>query len=327
MDTVMRFLSLLITLLLSLTFNQAWAQLTPEQQAAKERGLMLYNQYKEAVPDLRIAAEAGDREAQYFLAESLRLEKRYMTAEAHNWYEAAAQQGDYYAMIRLGRSGNDLCTVMNNCPPGRKAPLDWLREALKQAEPQAQQGDAEAMYILYHVTASRDWLEKAANAGHAMAQYWMAIRASQGEGFFFPPGKRQEAVEKWFKASAESGYPVAMMRYVGILYEKNQLAEARYWIERAAKTGYESGVASYGGYLAHNPDLFGFPLDLVKGYALTSLLAELDGGGNVEAYLEQALPEIAAKMTPEQIEQAKVFAQEWKATHPPLSFFPKKLGY
>ena len=110
----MRLFRLLAVLSLCLTsLGQAWAQLTPEQQAAKERGLMLYNQYKEAVPDLRIAAEAGDREAQYFLAESLRLEKRYMTAEAHHWYEAAAQQGDYYAMIRLGRSGDDLCTVMN----------------------------------------------------------------------------------------------------------------------------------------------------------------------------------------------------------------------
>jgi TPR repeat protein len=109
-----RLFRLLAVLSLCLTsLGQAWAQLTPEQQAAKERGLMLYNQYKEAVPDLRIAAEAGDREAQYFLAASLRLEKRYMTAEAHHWYEAAAQQGDYYAMIRLGRSGDDLCTVMN----------------------------------------------------------------------------------------------------------------------------------------------------------------------------------------------------------------------
>jgi TPR repeat protein len=158
-----RLFRLLAVLTLCLTsLGQAWAQLTPAQQAAKERGLMLYNQHKaiSATPFLRIAAEAGDREAQYFLAESLRFNNRYMTTEAHHWYEAAARQGDYYAMIRLGRSGNDLCTVMNNCPPGRKSPEEWLREAQKRAEPQAQQGDAEAMYILYHVTASRDWLEK-----------------------------------------------------------------------------------------------------------------------------------------------------------------------
>jgi TPR repeat protein len=324
----MRLHRLLAVLSLCLTsLGQAWAQLTPEQQAAKERGLMLYNQYKEAVPDLRIAAEAGDREAQYFLAESLRLEKHYMTTEAHHWYEAAAQQGDYYAMIRLGRSGNDLCTVMNNCPPGRKAPLDWLREALKQAEPQAQQGDAEAMYIIYKVSLEPEWLEKAANAGHAMAQYWMAIRASQGEGFFFPPWKRQEAVEKWFKASAESGYPVAMLYYAEALHEKQKLAEARHWIDQAAKSGYTEGIANLGAWVAHTPNTFDYPLDLIKGYGLISLLTELDGGGNMLSYAEHMLPEIAAKMTPEQIEQAKVFAQEWKATHPPLSFFPKKLGY
>jgi len=59
----MRFTQLLSTLaLLLLSTSQALAQLTPEQQAAKERGLMLYHQYKEAVPDLRVAAEAGDRE-------------------------------------------------------------------------------------------------------------------------------------------------------------------------------------------------------------------------------------------------------------------------
>ena len=323
----MRFLSLLITLLLSLAFSQAWAQLTPEQQAAKERGLMLYNQYKEAVPDLRIAAEAGDREAQYFLAESLRLEKRYMTTEAHHWYEAAAQQGDYYAMIRLGRSGNDLCTVMNNCPPGRKSPEEWLREAQKRAEPQAQQGDAEAMYILAQLTGSRDWMKKAAHAGHAIAQYWMATITSQGEGFFFPPGKRQEAVEKWFKTAAESGHPLSMIYYANIKYENKEYAAVRHWIEQAAKTGYATAVADLGTYSSHTPNMIDLPLDLIKGYALIYLLRELDGGGNIQSYVEDKLPEIAAKMTPEQIEQAKVFAQEWKATHPPLSFFPDKLGY
>ena len=157
----MRLFRLLAVLSLCLTnLGQAWAQLTPEQQAAKERGLMLYNQYKEAVPDLRIAAEAGDREAQYFLAESLRLEKRYMTTEAHHWYEAAAQQGDYYAMIRLGRSGNDLCTVMNNCPPGRKSPEEWLREAQKRAEPSSTAARSPSIAITRVICPATAWSPK-----------------------------------------------------------------------------------------------------------------------------------------------------------------------
>lgn len=43
--------------------------------------------------------------------------------------------------------------------------------------------------------------------------------------------------------------------------------------------------------------------------------------------VEYKLPKVASKMTPEQIEEAKVFAAKWKATHPPLSFFPPKLGF
>lgn len=129
------------------------------------------------------------------------------------------------------------------------------------------------------------------------------------------------------KASAESGFPKGMLEYSAYLYENGgDLSVARHWIEEAAKSGYESGVSSYGAYLAHAPSLYDFPLDLIKGYALTSLLTELDGGGNIKPYVDEVLPEIAAKMSAEQIEEAKKFAQQWKATHPPLSFFPDKLG-
>ncbi|MGP0172104.1 tetratricopeptide repeat protein [Pseudomonas sp. NCHU5208] len=317
----------LFATLLILFASSALAALTPEQQQAKKRGLMLFYQYKIAEPELRIAAEAGDAEAQYYLAEELRQMNRYITPEAHKWYEAAASQGDFYAMIRLGRSGKDLCAVMGNCTAGQKTPVEWLRQALSQAKPKAEQGDAEAMYVMYHITGNRDWLEKSANAGHAIAQYWMAVGDSQGEGFFFLPGKRQESVERRFKASAEGGYPKAMMHYVGILHDKGDMKAARYWVVKAAETGFESGVTSLGAYSGHAPAKLGFPLDVVKGYGLISLLRELDGGGNVQVYVDDTLPKIAAKMTLEQIEQAKAFAKEWKATHPPLSFFPDKLGY
>jgi len=42
------------------------ATLSSQQQSAKERGIMLFKQYKTAEPELRIAAEAGDAEAQFF---------------------------------------------------------------------------------------------------------------------------------------------------------------------------------------------------------------------------------------------------------------------
>lgn len=136
--------------LLAITLcSQAHADLSSSQKEAKERGLVLYNQYKPAAAELKIAAEAGDAESQYYLGEELRQQKQYITAEAQKWYEAAALQGDLYAMLRLATSNNDLCEVMNNCPEGTKKRTDWLELLNKESEQKADNGDGEAMYIKY----------------------------------------------------------------------------------------------------------------------------------------------------------------------------------
>lgn len=298
------------------------------QENGLTKGITLYNQLKidSAIAELKKEAQPGISESQYYLGESLRQRNRYMTSEAKEWYEAAAAQDNLYAMIQLGRSGNDLCRVMNNCPDSGKPPVDWLKNARALAEPLAEKGDAEAMYLMYEITLNRNWLEKSANAGNPDAQFWMAIGDKQGEGFLLP-WKRKEAVGNWFKASAEGGNPRAMMEYAAYLYEnEGDLKVARHWIKVAAEKGYKSGVSSYGAYLAHAPERFGFELDLVKGYAITSLLKDLDGGGNVQVYVEEVLPEIAEKMTSQQIKEAEDFAIQWKKSHPPLSFFPDKLS-
>lgn len=307
--------------------NQALAELTPPQQSAKERGLALYNQYKPATVELRIAADAGDAESQYFLAEELRQQKQYITEESQKWYEAAASQGELYAALRLSKSNNDLCAVINNCPEGSKTKEEWRIFLIKEAERRSNNGDGEAMYIMYLVTGKLEWLEKSAEADFGRSQWLLANRYKEGEKFLLP-WKRNDEIGRWLKASAENGFPDGMLEYSAFLYENGgDLSVARHWIEEAAKTGYQSGVSSYGAYLAHTPALYDFPLDVVKGYALTSLLLELDGGGNVKPYVDEVLPEIAQKMTSSQIAEAKVFASQWKATHPPLSFYPGKFGF
>lgn len=302
------------------------ATLSSQQQSAKERGIILFKQYKTAEPELRIAAEAGDAEAQFFLAEEIRQNKQYITDEAYKWYEAAATQGDLYSMIRIGRSNNDLCLTMKNCPTGKKEPKEWLAEATRIAKDKSDRGDAEALYIMYELTAEREWLKKSALAGDAIAQYRMAIGDRQGEGFILP-WKRQEIVEHWFLLSAKAGNPKAMMQLFGIYREKGELEQARYWVEKAASIGYEAGVYNYGYFLAVDPKALGFTEDKIKGYALISLLKELDGGGAVQTDVEETLPQISEKMTPTQIQEAEDFATKWKTTHPPLSFFPEKIGF
>jgi len=319
---------IIFTLLLLLPLGcQANTQITPNQDSAKQQGINLYNQYKatSAISFLTTAAEAGDHEAQYYLAEALRKKNHYMNEEAKKWYEASAGQDNLYAMIQLGRIEHDMCEISNDCYPSQKPAIEWLNQAKKIAKEKADTGDAEAMYIMYEITLEDAWLEKSASAGNALAQYWMAVSIKQGDGFFLP-WKRSEAVEKWFKLSAEGGYPKAMMNYAALLYERGDVEGYRSWVEKTALTGYATTVFGYGADLAHEPDTFGYPLDLIKGYALIYWLSELDGGGGMKENVEYTLPRIAAKMTAEQIEAAKKFSKEWAASHPPLSFFPDKLS-
>lgn len=147
--------------LLALTLAaNAQTELTQPQGLARKQGLILYNQYKaiSATPFLAVAAEAGDHEAQYYLAESLRKKSRYMDAEALKWYEASGAHGDIYAMIRLGRSNSDPCQQLKNCPAGQKTPAEWLVQANKTALLGVEKGDAESMYLMYEISLDRAWL-------------------------------------------------------------------------------------------------------------------------------------------------------------------------
>jgi len=304
----------------------AFAELTPEQQAARDEGLALYQQsdWYDSQPLLLEAAQAGDQKAQYFLAEAIRLSNRYMTAESRKWYEAAAEQGDLFAMLRLS-SSSDLCHEMGTCGPHS---TNWRSTALALAHERAAQGDVEAMQALFNAGQGLEWLEKAAEGGYAPAQELLASFYAEGEGWFLLPGRRQAAIEKWYKASAEGGFPLGMMSYANFLYENNgSQKEMAYWVKKAAEGGYIGAVSTYAAGLADVSGTLNYPKDIIAGYGLTYLVSRLEGGGYAPEAARRRLPLIAQEMTPEQIEEAKVFAAEWEDTHPPLSFFVPVFGY
>jgi hypothetical protein len=305
----------------------AFADLSQHQIEEKKQGIIFYNQFKitAAIPHLKAAAEAGDHEAQYYLGEAIRKNKKYMTPEAQSAYEASAIQGDIYSMIRLSGSNNDLCVAMKNCPKGRKSPTAWQKMALDTAEKESKKGNAEAMYLMFRLTGEDKWLELSAEKGYAFAQYYLANGYRGGKGFFLLPSSRAEIIEQLMKASAEGGYPLGMMGYVEALASKKDYKALRFWNEKAAEAGYASAVFGFGSFLSKNPSEFGFPYDPIKSYALIFSLLELNGGGGMQDYANDILPEIAAKLTLEQIEQAKQMSKDWKSTHPPLSYFPDKL--
>ncbi len=305
----------------------ALAQLTPEQQAAKEKGIILFNQYKVADAELRVAAEAGDKDAQYYLAEYLRKKNRYMSAESIKWYEAAAVQGEPYSMIRLGTVDSDICTILKTCEDSKAYAESWLLKLLAIAKPKAEKDDPEGLYLMYQLTLNDKYLEKSAASGYGFSQYKLALFISEGQYEKFRNDEsRQRRVKELMKASSENGYPKAMLKYGDALLSEGKQSLAHQWYEKSAATGYVEALYEVGSYLSHEPEENGFGLDRVRGYGMLSLVATMDGGGGLGEYAIDKMSKVKNKMTADQIKAAKNYAAEWEATHPPLSFFPDKLS-
>jgi TPR repeat protein len=248
--------------------GNSWGNTPGINTQAKIDGITLFNQYRNSYSQLKIAAESGDPEAQYYLAEEIRHTNKFATAEAINWYEKSAEQGDIYSMIRLGRMGEDLCTIMKNCQKTSKNSRYWLAKAHATALPKAESGDVESMFLMYNITTDYDWLEKSAKGGYGLANFWMGIAVRQGRGFYLLPSQRQDSVEQWMKASAEGGYPKGVMYYAAILAEKGEVDQSRIWLIKAADTGDAISTYNYAMHSSEDNNKFGVSVDRIRAYGL-----------------------------------------------------------
>jgi uncharacterized protein len=311
-----------ICLVLALTLvSTAFAQLTPEQQAARDKGLALYQQsdWYDSQPLLQIAAEAGDQQAQYYLGEAIRLSKRYMTAEARKWYEAAAEQGDLFAMLRLSDS-SDLCHELGTCALNG---TEWREKALDLAYERAEQGDTQAMHALFNAKQGIGWLEKAADGGDSAAQRLLAGLYLDGEGWFFVPGSREEAILSLYQASAEGGYPPGMFEYSLAIAPTNK-SEASEWLKKAASENYVNAVIEYAANLGGLSTTFNLAIDRITGHALMKLVVDISPENTIRL---EMLKDIEKEMDAKEIERAVTVAEEWEKTHPPLSYFVPVYGF
>ncbi|WP_371920183.1 tetratricopeptide repeat protein [Pseudomonas sp. MYb3] len=292
------------------------AELTPTQKSAKDTGIAIFQQsdWYDSQPFLNIAAEAGDRDAQYYLGEAIRLSQRYITPDAKKWYEASAEQGFLYAMLRLSNK-NDLCGSMGTCTD--KNGVDWRDRSLTTAQERAKKGDTEAMTVLYTAGQGLPWLEKAAEAGDSYAQQMLASAYKSGAGWFLIPGSREKAIIKWFKASSEGGNPRGMFLYANYLYDHNgSKEEIAYWVKKSAEHSHIDAVGTYAYKISDPSNELGYPENLIEAYGLTLLLSKLEAG-TAPGDAKRLLPDLAKKMNPVEITEGIEFSKEWKKITPP----------
>lgn len=311
-----------------LLFLGAWLLVLPQAQADESNfkaGMILYNQndWINSQPPLKAAAESGNREAQYYLAESLRLANRYMTSEAASWYVAAAEQGDVFAMLRL--SSSDTLCIAKTCTKDNKF---WKKRALEVAKRKASEGDNSAMYALYFLTGDKKWLMKSAEAGNSEAGYFL-VRLMLDDTWDRKTGRStlSKPARQYLEKAASDGNPHAMALLSGFLNEEGDYQSSKKWLERCLETSHYDCILRM--EMIHQGDFERYnELDYnpEKAIAYGFFLFRVDSLGP-PAPETDLMPEFRESLTDEDKARGEAFFNEWKKTHPPVSYHVRKFGF
>ena len=186
-------------------------------------------------------------------------------------------------------------------------------------------------------------LRGAAEAGHAWAQFWLALRHAEGEGVArdsraavywfrkaaaqayaaaeyalgvmhaFGEGVPRDAVlaVHWFRLSAERGYPLAqhdlgLMHYKGMGVAKDDAVAVRWW-RKAAEQGHAPAQSKLGAMYIRGT---GVPRDPVEAYAWISIAATRG-----DAAATDTVNMIDEVLTSSERERARQLASEYRRAY------------
>jgi TPR repeat protein len=169
--------------------------------------------------------------------------------------------------------------------------------------------DAEAAFRSYHFEEARTLLEPLAQSGNAEAQLRLGQIYVNGWGV----GQDYVTSAKLFTAAAGAGnaeaqYELGKQWVEGRGVSQND-AEMVKWHTRSAKQGFHKALNAMGEMYAYG---FGVKVNYVEAYKWYSLAIKAGDKNQLPA-----LEYLIARMTPEQISDAKELASEWKAVAEP----------
>ena len=166
--------------------------------------------------------------------------------EAAKWYRLAAEQGDQYAMLQLGR----LYEQGGSLGPDFSEAMKWYQSAADLGDPlgQLRLGAmyAEAKGVPQNFELAVQLYALAGKQGHAEAQNQLAAMYHAGLGI--KQDFRRAA--RWFRKGAVQGNPTAQFNLGKMYQEGSGVArneeKAAKWYRVAAKQGYPWGALALG---------------------------------------------------------------------------------
>jgi TPR repeat protein len=153
------------------------------------------------------------------------------------------------------------------------------------------------------------WYRKAAEQGDAKAQYALGYMYRHGRGVEMDYAE----AAGWYRKAADQGYAEAQSA-LGYVYEAGKgvmqnYGQAARWYRKAADQGDARAQCYLGDFYACGKK--GVPLDLVQAHMWTSLGAS-HANGELKETCAKSLALYTKMMTPDQIADAELRANEWK---------------
>jgi len=174
---------------------------------------------------LKLAAEQGLTKAEYkyaALLESNAVKNKTSLSEAASWYKKSATQGYPEAMLKL----SSFYFLGKGIEKNTYQALSWVRKAEEKATPKA---------TVFHQQVMSE-ITKLANRGDLQAQYMLATAYQNGQGV----PKDLNTAQNWLTKAAQQGHAEAQYTLAKILIQldKPDWENGNYWLRQASEQGH-----------------------------------------------------------------------------------------
>ncbi|WP_429220194.1 tetratricopeptide repeat protein [Aeromonas veronii] len=331
------FAIVLLTTLCSASFSSSAIDKAATADELYQQAIIPWEQGRNSGWELMLkAADAGSVDAQCWIAKSS-MESVWVWSETtYKYFKMAANQDGLCGMLALSTKSEGGVAIMGNGGLSNEEKDELRAKLINRSKALADNGNIDGIKMYAFLQAIKDgndegyckWMEKAAKLGDPDAMNQLAGSIHDGCGWYIVPGSRDKAVRHWIEQAANHGNPRAMEKMAGYAREELDFPMMFSWLEKAANTGNFNSVRLISSYLMGGNEFTVIVpenmRDNVKAYGwlytIVQQLPEDKSDISYAATLED-MAKLEKVLSPEELNKAKSWANEWMKTHQVRSYF------
>lgn len=328
------FVTVLLAALCTASFSSSAADNAATTVELYQQAVIPWEQGRSSGWELMLkAADAGNTEAMCLIANSYMTSALVSSKESDMYFERAAKAGGLCGMLALSDIGSG--PILSSSLTETNGSENWSDKVVAKSKYLAEKDDLEGIKTYAFIYAARKdyntyckWLERAAKLGDADSMNKLSGAIRDGCGWYIVPGSRDKAVRHWIEEAANNGNPRAMEKMAGYAREKLDFPMMFSWLEKAANTGNFNSVRLISSYLMGGNEFTVIVPDNMRDnvkaygwlYTIVQQLPEDKSDISYAATLED-MAKLEKVLSPEELNMAKSWANEWMKTHQVRSYF------